>query len=460
MKQAVDLRAVRRVHLVGIAGSGMAPLARWFLARGCAVSGSDLRASPTLGALARAGVAVSVGHAAEHLPATDLVVVSAAIGPTNPEVVAARARGLPVLTHAEVLGALTRQSRAIAIAGTHGKTTTTALVGFLLDRAGRDPTILAGSELCNYAEGLRVGRGPLVVEADEYHHRFLELSPHVAVITNVEADHLDYFGDPLAVEAAFAAFAARLPPDGLLIRCADDPGASRVPTHGRRVVSYGLHAEAAWRAWEIVPLPHGGMRFMVAAPDGQVLPAWTRLDGHHNIQNVLAALAVVTAEGVPLATAVAALGEFRGTRRRLEPIGSAAGITVVDDYAHHPTAVAVTLAAVRARWAGPLWVAFQPHTRHRTAALLDAFANAFAAADAVVVTGIYEPAGREHTEVPISGADLAAKIRGPQARYVADLDAAAALLAAELPDGALLLTMGAGDIDTLGPRVLARREQP
>lgn len=453
--QAVDLRAVRRVHLIGIAGAGMSALARWFLARGCAVTGSDVRASP---ALTAAGAVVHVGHRAEQLAAPDLVVVSAAVGADNPELRAAHARGLPVLTHAQVLGLLTRAHPTLAVAGTHGKTTTTALVGFLLDRAGRDPTILAGSELCNYPSGIRVGSGPLVVEADEYHHRFLELAPHTAIVTNVEADHLDYFGDAARVAAAFAAFAARLPPDGLLVVCADDPGACAVPARSR-VVTYGLGRHADWRARGVEPAVPHGMRFEVQSPDGGRAAAWLPLEGRHNVQNALGALAAVVAWGVALPEAIAALAEFRGTRRRLQHVGAGGGITVVDDYAHHPTEIVATLAAVRARWTGPLWVAFQPHTRHRTAALWEAFATAFAAADEVVITAIYEPAGREQAELAVNGADLAAAIRGPRARYVADLDAAATLLAAELPAGALLLTMGAGDIDTLGPRVLARRER-
>lgn len=453
--QAVDLRAVRRVHLIGIAGAGMSALARWFLARGCAVMGSDVRPCP---ALAAAGAVVHVGHRAEHLAVPDLVVVSAAVGADNPELRAARARGLPVLTHAQVLGLLTRAHPTLAVAGTHGKTTTTALVGFLLDRAGRDPTILAGSELCNYPSGIRVGAGPLVVEADEYHHRFLELAPRTAIVTNVEADHLDYFGDLAGVAAAFAAFAARLPPDGLLVVCADDPGARAVPAQSR-VVTYGLGPAADWRAHAVEPAAPHGMRFEVWGPDGTRAAAWLPLEGRHNVQNALGALAAAVAWGMALPDAVAALAEFRGTRRRLQHVGAVGGITVVDDYAHHPTEIAATLAAVRARWAGPLWVAFQPHTRHRTAALWDAFAAAFTDADEVVITAIYEPAGREQAALAVSGADLAAAIRGPRARYVADLDAAAALLATELPAGALLLTMGAGDIDTLGPRVLARRER-
>src|SRR5919202_1061822 len=223
------LDAVRHAHFVGIGGSGMSGLARWFLERGKRVSGSDARPGPAADALAAQGATVYAGHAAGQLGGADLVVVTAAVAPDNPEVQAARARGVPVLSHADVLGLLTAQARGIAIAGTHGKTTTTALVGFLLERAGYDPTILAGAEMLNYGASVRLGHGPqVVVEADEYDRRFLRLSPQVAVVTSVEADHLDYFRDLAEIEATFAAFVDRLPGDGRLIVCADDASARRL----------------------------------------------------------------------------------------------------------------------------------------------------------------------------------------------------------------------------------------
>ncbi len=459
------LTTARHAHFVGIGGAGMSGLARLLLARGQRVSGCDARPSAATATLARLGVTVHGAHAAGHLSDIDLVIVSAAVDPSNPEVAAARARGLPVLSHAAALGALTAAGRGVAIAGTHGKTTTTALVGYLLERAGRDPTILTGAEMLNYGASVRLGRGKhVVVEADEYDRRFLQLLPRVAVVTSIEPDHLDYYRDLAEIRASFAAFAARLPPEGLLVACADDPLARALPAPGRRVL-YGLGTEHdGWRAvdWRVVPLdgtadrPSAGMEFVAVAPTGERARAMVPLVGMHNVRNALAALAVAVAEGVPLAAAARALAGFRGTRRRFERVGMAGGVTVIDDYAHHPTAVRVTLEAARAVHAGPLWVVFQPHTRNRTARLLEEFAAALEMADGVVVTAIYEPLGREREPIAISGADLAARIAGRPATYIADLDAAAAYLAERLPDGALLLTMGAGDVDRVGPLVLAR----
>jgi UDP-N-acetylmuramate--alanine ligase len=458
------LDAVRQVHFVGIGGSGMSGLARLLLDRGQRVSGSDARPGPAAEALRRLGVPIYAGHAAAHVGNADLVVVTAAVAPDNPEVLAACARGIPVLSHADVLGLLTARGRGIAIAGTHGKTTTTALVGYLLERAGLDPTILAGAEMLNYGASVRLGRGPhVVVEADEYDRRFLRLAPRVAVVTSVEADHLDYFRDLAEIEATFAAFVDRLPADGTLVACEDDAVARRLAAPRR--VGYGLDGDAGWRARDCHPAllgdPHGeapapryGMAFVAVAPDDEAAPVRLPLVGRHNVANALAALAVARGEGVSLAVAAAALADFRGTRRRFQPVGSAAGIAVVDDYAHHPTAVRATLQAARAAHAGPVWAAFQPHTRHRTSHLLDDFAAALALADGVVVTAIYEPVGRERGPIAISGADLAARIAGPPAVYVAELEDAAAYLAAHLPAGSLLLTMGAGDLDRLGPLVL------
>ncbi|HZS02086.1 MAG TPA: UDP-N-acetylmuramate--L-alanine ligase [Chloroflexota bacterium] len=458
------LDAVRHAHFVGIGGSGMSGLARWFLERGQRVTGSDARPGAAAAALAARGAAIYAGHAAAHVGGADLVVVTAAVAPDNPEVAAARARGIPVLSHADVLGLLTARGRGIAVAGTHGKTTTTALAGFLLERAGYDPTILAGAEMLNYGASVRLGRGPhVVVEADEYDRRFLRLAPQVAVVTSVEADHLDYFRDLAEIEATFAAFVQRLPADGLLVACADDAGARGLAAPRRE--TYGLDGAPGWQARDWRPtslddepgeasLPRYGSEFTAVAPTGEQASVRLPLVGRHNAANALAALAVARAEGVPLAAAAAALADFRGTRRRFQPVGRARGVAVVDDYAHHPTAVRATLQAARAVHPGPLWVAFQPHTRNRTSRLLEGFAAALALADGVVVTAIYEPVGREREHIMISSVDLAARVAGSPAAYLPTLEDAADYLAAHLPAGSLLLTMGAGDVDRLGPLVL------
>jgi UDP-N-acetylmuramate--alanine ligase len=453
MGDGFSLAAVRRAHFVGIGGTGMSGLARLFLEQGREVSGSDVRASGATDALARAGAAICVGHAGEHVRDPDLVVVSAAVAPDNPEVRAASARRIPVATHAEVLGLLVASGRGIAVAGTHGKTTTTALVGYLLERAGRDPTILAGSEMLNYGASVRLGRGAsVVVEADEYDRRFLSLSPRVAVVTSIEPDHLDYYRDLDEIRGAFRAFASRLPPEGALLVCQDDAEARELPAPCPRV-PYGLDAAEGWRAADVRAAPDG-MRFTALSPTGERATVALPLVGRHNVANAVAALGVAALEGVPLAQAAETLAGFRGTRRRFELLGEVAGVRVVDDYAHHPTAVRATLEAARAQHAGPLWAVFQPHTRNRTRRLLDEFAGAFAAADAAVITAIYEPPGREREPIAISGADLAARITRPPAEYIADLDAAARYLVDRLPPDALLVVMGAGDVDCLGRAVL------
>jgi UDP-N-acetylmuramate--alanine ligase len=454
------LSTARHVHLVGIGGSGMSGLAQLLLEQGKRVSGSDARASAITGHLERAGARIHVGHAADQVGKADLVIISAAVAAANPEVAAARARGIPVLSHAEVLGLLVAGARGVAIAGTHGKTTTTALVGFLLERAGRDPTILAGSEMLNYGASVRLGQGAaVVVEADVYDRRFLHLRPRVAIVTGVEADHLDYYRDLGEIREAFAAFTASLPDDGLMLACADDPLAPALPTPARRA-TYGLGTAGDWRATAVRERAWG-TDFVAIGPSGERAAVRLPLLGRHNVANALAALAVSTHAGVPLGEASAALADFRGTRRRFQRVGAAAGVTVIDDYAHHPTAVRVTLEAARAARAasaepGPIWVVFQPHTRNRTARLLDEFAAAFAAADAVFVTPIYEPVGREQEPLNVSGADLAARIAGPPASYLPDLDAVVDQIAAAAPPATWVLTMGAGDVERVGPLVLEK----
>jgi len=309
---------------------------------------------------------------------------------------------------------------------------------------------------------VRWGRGDsVVVEADEYDRRFLRLRPRVAIVTSVEADHLDYYRDLDEIRQAFAAFTASLPGDGLLLVCADDALAPRLPTPARRA-TYGLAATADWRAVDVRERTWG-TDFEARGPGGERAAVRLPLLGRHNVANALAALAVVAHEGVDLAEAAAALADFQGTRRRFQRLGVAAGVTVIDDYAHHPTAVRVTLEAARAARVasaepGPVWVVFQPHTRNRTARLLDEFAAAFAAADAVFVTPIYEPVGREREPLAISGADLAARIAGPPATYLPDLDAVVDHLAATAPPATWVLTMGAGDVERVGPLLLAKLE--
>lgn len=452
-----------RVHLVGLGGAGMSGLARLLIARGLRVSGSDVQASPALDELAARGVRVAVGHAREHAIGAQVVVVSSAIPGDNPEVGWALANNVPVVKRAALLGQLSAERRTVAIAGTHGKTTTTAMTAWVLDRAGLEPGFLVGGDVPDLGSSARWGRGRhFVVEADEFDRSFLALRPWVAAVTNVDVDHLDYFGSPEAVREAFAAFVRLLPPDGALVVCADDAGARALAEGcGRRVVRYAVHAAADWQAAEVHLAPSGSE--FTARQHGQAVAAVRlRLLGAHNVANALAALALADLCGAPVEAAAAALGQFRGARRRLEWRGEARGVAVYDDYGHHPTEVAATLAAARLLAGGRLWCLFQPHTYHRTLSFLDAFAAALAAADQAVVVDVYMPPGRERDTLGVSSAAIVARMPPDRARYVPDLAEAAAYVGRHAAPGDVVLTMGAGSVTKAADWVLAalREREP
>ncbi|MBV9354925.1 MAG: UDP-N-acetylmuramate--L-alanine ligase, partial [Chloroflexi bacterium] len=368
--------------------------------------------------------------------------------------------GIPSLSHAEALGELTRDHPTAAVAGTHGKTTTTALIAWLLDRAGLEPTALIGGAALNFPSGIRLGEGPFVVEADEYDRRFLQLTPEVAVVTNVEADHLDYYRDLDEIEAAFQAFVDRLPRHGRLVVCVDDPRAAALHTEAQRE-TFGASDLADWQVQDYAPLPDGGSRFVVHAA-GRGWEARSRLVGWHNALNATAALAVADHFGVGLRAALSALAEFKGTRRRFETRGRPGGIWVVDDYAHHPSEVRTVLRAARERVPRPsaIWAVFQPHSVNRTAALFDDFLSAFDEADHVLVLPIYRPAGREQDDAT-SGA-LAQRLVDAMrahghldARLVESFDAAESAIVDGARPGDLVLTFGAGDVTLLADRLVA-----
>lgn len=441
-------------HLVGIGGAGMSAIARLLLERGHPVSGSDLRDSPTLRELAARGARIYLGHSPEHVPESGIVVVTSAAPPDNPEVLEAHRRGLPVWSRAEMLRRLCAGRRCLAVAGIHGKTTTTALLTLLLRAAGRDPSFIIGGEVPELGGNGHAGSGPhLVLEADEYDRTFLALQPAVAVVTNVEWEHVDCYPDPKAVQEAFAAFIARVPSDGAVFLCQDDPGARELPRPAAPAFTYGLSREALWRADEVTfgPTESTFTLFHLGRPLGRFA---LRIPGEHNVRNALAALAVASWEGVPLEVAGEVLASFAGVRRRFQEIGTAGGITVVDDYAHHPSEVASTLDAARQRFPGRrLAVVFQPHTYSRTRAFAHRFAAALALADLVLVTEVY--AARENDPGDVSGREIAALLPSP-AGYVPTLEEALPWLEKHLRPGDVLLTMGAGDITTLGPRLLSR----
>jgi len=446
-------RGPRRVHLVGVGGAGMSGLARLLLAAGHRVTGSDRAESATLEALRSLGAEVWAPHDGARLGRPDLVAASTAIRATNPELVAARILDIPVLGRAQLLALLMAGRTGIAVAGTHGKTTTTGMVVAILEAAGLDPSFAVGGDFKASGINAAAGTGPhFVAEADESDGSFLELDPTVAVVTNVEADHLDHWGDLASVTAAFRSFVGRLPAGGTAVLCADDPGAlALAPAAPCRVVTYGLAAAAGVRG-EVLALDAWSSEFTVSAGDRPLGQVTLAVPGRHNVQNGLGAIAAALAVGAPFAAAAAALARFTGAVRRFHLRAEVAGITVIDDYAHNPPKVAAALSAARLGPWKRVVAVFQPHLYSRTRLFAAEFGRALAGgADLVVVTDVY--AAREDPEPGVDGALVAGAAR--QARpdldcvYEPDRAALAARVAALLQPGDLVLTLGAGDITTL-----------
>lgn len=449
-----DLR-IRRAHLVGVGGAGMSGIARLLLARGIAVSGSDLKDSPGLALLRGAGAEVTIGHRAENLGAAEAVVVSTAIAPTNPEVLAAREQGLPVWARAQVLAALMRERRGVAIAGTHGKTTTTSMAAVIFERAGLDPTYVVGGDLNESGSGARSGQGEhFLAEADESDGSFLLLDPEIAVVTNVEADHLDFYRDEEEVEAAFTSFCRRAE---RVIACGDDPGVRRVlEAAGVPSTTYGTAAENDVRIEGVTTSATGGRAVVVA--DGERVEVTLAIPGRHYLLNATAAMVAARVAGVPLETAARALRSFTGVRRRFEARGSARGASFVDDYAHHPTEISATLVAARTAEPGRLVAVFQPHRYTRTEALWRELGGSLIDADLVIVTDVY---GAGEMPVPgITGKLLVEALleRSPRARvvYLPSRADVAPFLASEVREGDLVLTLGAGDVTMVADETLSR----
>lgn len=447
------------IHFVGIGGIGMSALARVLHARGKAVSGSDTRPSGITAQLASTGARVTIGHTAAAVGGADLVVMTSAAREDNPELVEARRRGIPVVKRAEVLGWLMDRSYGLAVAGTHGKTTTTAMLAFVLHRAGLDPTAFIGGEPLDFESHGLLGRGPyLVAEADEFDRSFLRLWSKVAIITSVEADHLDCYKDLDDITEAFAEFAARVPPDGLLVSYSDDPVLAalrlRVPRQ-----SYGWSGDADWRLLECTPVSPFGTKFRFVSRFSVERNCTLRLSGRHYALDALAVIAAARHVGVDPRLSAEILGDFRGTRRRYELIGQEGGVTVVDDYAHHPTAAKGTLEAASERHRGDIWCVFQPHTVNRTEKLFAEFSRAFEAADHLVLLPIYQPAGREEPSI-VTSKDLLEATHHRDGRHAASLEEAASMLAAEVRAGDMVLTMGAGDVNRVGEMLLGRLREP
>lgn len=444
---------VRHVHFVGIGGIGMSALARYLLARGYTVSGSDQAPGEQGESLRALGATIYAGHDAQNIGSADLVVITSAVRDGNPELEAARGQGRPVIKRAALLGAIAGQNRAIAVAGTHGKTTTSGLIGHLLLDAGLDPTILIGGIIHSLGSNARTGQGEyIVVEADEYDASFLHIVPEIGIILNVEAEHLDFYGTPERVTDAFRAFASQI--TGGLIACADDPGALEVARSSPvPVTTYGIDA-GDLRATDIdLGVEHTS--FTVSG-----VPYTTQLAGLHNVRNCLAAIAVGRALSLPADALARGIASYTGTARRAERIGEVHDILVLDDYGHHPTEVAATLGALKDRYHRPLRVIFQPHTYSRTVAFLTDFATAFTPADAVYLMDIY--AARETDTLGISGTDLANTVSRHHARvrYTPTAQEALDAVLADARPGDIIVTMGAGNVTALAPRILHHLDQP
>jgi len=445
----------RRLHFIGIGGSGMSGLAEVLLNMGYQVSGSDLKASDVTERLVRAGGRVFIGHDASNIEGAQVVVYSSAVKAENPELIAAREAGLPVIARAEMLAELMRMKYGIAVGGSHGKTTTTSMIAAVLARGGLDPTIVVGGRLKALGSNARLGHGQfLVAEADESDGSFLRLSPAVTVITNVDREHLEHYAGFDAIRQAFVYFANRVPFYGVAVLCADDPQVREIlPEVTKRHTLYGTRAEANVRATQIELVPHGS-RFTVSSFGRELGRVELQVPGRHNVLNALAAVAVGLEIEIGFDHVAEALGAFRGVARRFETRGEAGGVRVVDDYGHHPTEIAATLAAAKPLGERVL-VIFQPHRYTRTSLLREEFGGCFGDAAAVWVLDVY---GAGETPLPgVTGETLVASAAEHGATHVhwsPDPAQAVASVVAEARPGDLILTLGAGDVWKLGDEVL------
>jgi UDP-N-acetylmuramate--alanine ligase len=451
------------IHLIGIGGTGLGPIARVLLDQGMTVSGSDRQPNAATAALAGHGATVFPQQVAANLldyPAGErphVVLISSAIDATNPERQAAEQLGIPVVKRADFLPALLARRRVIAVAGTAGKTTTTAMVVHILHAAGRAPGYIIGADVPGSSSAAAGTDDLFVIEADEYDRMFHGLHPSIAVVTNIEWDHPDHYPTPAAFRRAFRQFIDRVDRRGLIITCRDDAGAEQLRDYaysrGPDWITYGLHSAADLQAAEVQAVPGSGYTAEVRQWGMPADKLTLQVPGLHNVRNALAAAAAAGACDVPLPDALAALSSYQGAARRFEQKGEAGGVLVIDDYAHHPTKIAATLSAARARFPGRrLWAVFQPHTYSRTRTLLQETAASFDDADQVIITDIY--AAREIDDGSVSADDLAAASPHPHIRHISGLDVAARYLAAQVQPGDVVITLGAGDGYRIGELLL------
>ena len=455
------------VHFIGIGGSGLSAIARLLLESGYTVSGSDRALTPFAEEIRRAGADVYIGHHPRNLAGVDWIVRSSAVTEDNPEVRAAKRTGIPVYKRADFLGRLMEDKMGIAIAGTHGKTTTTAMTAWVLSELGRDPSFIVGGVIDNLGVNARAGNGKaFVIEADEYDNMFLGLKPHIAVVTSIEHDHPDCFPTLESMYRAFEKFVDLLPADGTLIVCAEDQGAAALIPHvrksGRNVVSYGMQGDMTintplWmQARNVRPNQRGGFDFVISSNLASKTSTSTKVSlqvpGEHNVRNALAVLAVISVLGLSRKKAAQALGEFTGTGRRFQLRGEVNGISIFDDYAHHPTEIKATLAGARARYPKRrIWAVWQPHTYSRTKTFFLDFARAFKDADEVIVTEVY--AAREPKQ-DFTSAEIVSAMPHRSARYIETLPEVTSYLLEHLKPGDVLLVLSAGDADQISTDVL------
>jgi UDP-N-acetylmuramate--alanine ligase len=458
----------QHVHFIGIGGIGMSGIAEILLTLGMRVSGSDLRRGSITDRLAQMGATVYEGHEAGNVSDASVVVTSSAVSASNPEVVEARARKIPVIQRAEMLAELMRLKYGIAVAGMHGKTTTTSMVASVLAAGGLDPTVVVGGRVDALGSNARLGSSQyLVAEADESDRSFLKLSPILAIVTNLDREHMDCYRDMEDVEEAFLTFMDKVPFYGAVTACADNPLLAKIlPRAQRRVYTYGVAASADYRlevldgAGELAERVNGGgsgfRRFQVVTAKGTLGPFELRVPGRHNILNATAAVAIACQLDVPADKIAEGLANFNGVDRRFHLRGKANGIAVVDDYGHHPTEISATLAAARECGYGRIHVIFQPHRYTRTRDLLKEFGEAFSLADSVIVLPIY--AASEEQIPGITSELLASRIRDAEAVYAPDFAAAVELTIKAAQPGDLILTLGAGNVSQLAPLLLAALE--
>jgi UDP-N-acetylmuramate--alanine ligase len=455
------------VHFIGIGGSGLSAIARLLLESGYTVSGSDRALTPFADEVRKAGAKVFVGHHPRNLEGADWVVRSSAITDDNPEMEGAKRAKIPVYKRADFLGRLMADKTGIAVAGTHGKTTTTAMTAWALTALGRDPSFIVGSMLNNLGVNAHAGKSKLfVIEADEYDNMFLGLKPHIAVVTSIEHDHPDFFPTLESMYMAFEKFVDLVPAEGTVIICSEDAGAAALIPHlrkaGRNIVSYSVQSDRTintplWvQARDLKPNQRGGFDFVVtsnlASKTSTAIKMSLQIPGEYNVRNALAVLAVIGVLGLSRRKAAQALGEFSGTARRFQLRGEVNGISVFDDYAHHPTEIKATLAGARARYPERrIWAVWQPHTYSRTQTLFLDFARAFKDADEVIVTEVY--AAREPKQ-DFTSAEVVSAMPNLSARYIKTLSEVKEHLLQSLKPGDVVLVLSAGDADQICTDVL------